>query len=219
MSPELAAFCTSWPLEPTIFAGPSLAAGRSARGAGGRLAVAATVLFGLVFVLPLTGRPAAANGGTLLVAQAPAGPYAVSVFTSPSPLRTGKVDVSVLVQRADADELVQDARVLVTAEELEHFGAAVEAPATQAQATNKLYYAAELDLPREGRWRFRVQVAGAAGEGMTGFEADVAPATLLDRPLLLLALALLPVLLLVWWRSRATPRRPGRAGRRGSSAP
>lgn len=217
MSPELAAFLTSWPLEASVLAGLGRAAGSSVRGTGERLTTGAAVLLGLALVLLLPGRPAAANGGTLQVSRAPAGPYAVSVFTSPSPLRTGEVDVSVLVQRADADELVQDARVLVTAEELDHFGAPVEAPATHAQATNKLYYAAELDLLREGRWRFRVQVAGAAGEGTVGFEADVAPTTLLDRPLLLVALALLPVLLLVWWRSRAR-RRPRRPARRGPSA-
>jgi hypothetical protein len=151
--------------------------------------------------------PVHANGGEVQLARHPAGPYELTVSTSPSPVRTGIVDVSVLVERAGAGEVVYDARVLVTAEPVDQPGPAGRFEATRERATNKLFYAADVSLPTEGRWRIGVQVAGPLGEGVASFEVEASRPTLLDRLLdnllqvvvLLLALAAAAS----WWRRPA----------------
>lgn len=159
---------------------------------------------------------ALANGGTLQVSET-VGPYQVSVYSSPSPPRVGLADVSVLVQRAETDEVVDDAQVEITAAPVGHAGSGGTYPATRGQATNRLYYAAHIPLGSEGRWRFEVMVAGPEGSGQVGFEAQVGQAGLLDSTLVWVVLALLPVAMvaLLIWRGGRKPRGERRAvGRR-----
>jgi hypothetical protein len=118
---------------------------------------------------------ARANGGQVRVASQPAGPYLVTVFTSPVPLRAGVVDVSVLLQRQGSQEIVEAARIAVvvttaSGEVVSRF------PATREQATNKLFYAAEFPLERPGQYWMTVEVDGPEGSGFVRFVATVEPA-------------------------------------------
>src|SRR5689334_5892537 len=115
---------------------------------------------------------ALANGGTPQLTLEPAGPYELTVTTSPSTLRVGQADVSVLVYQAASGELFQDARVTLTTEPLGHPGQRGQFAATHDQAENKLYYAANVQLPEAGRWRIGVQVRSSLGEGATSFEIE-----------------------------------------------
>ncbi len=150
----------------------------------------------LLLVLGLSAQPVLANGGTIQLADQPAGPYAVTVFTSPSPIRVGTVDVSVLVKRGQSEDLVLDAQVMVTAEPIDHQGAGGTFEATHDQATNKLFYAANVSLPTPGRWKLTVQIAGREGSGAVDFTVDVSPALLGMTPVELTCAAI-PVLGLV----------------------
>jgi hypothetical protein len=164
----------------------------------GRVPFAAVLAFlavPLLAAFPLA-RDALANGGTVRISRAAVGPYLVSVFTSPTPLRTGEVDVSVLVQDQER-ETVLDVPVRVEAVPLEADVAPLRHEATREQATNKLFKAAKFPVPREGSWEFRVHVGGAEG-GAISFRATLSNPTLLDRPYLLAALVLLPLALLGW---------------------
>ncbi|HEX9015295.1 MAG TPA: hypothetical protein VF960_04750, partial [Chloroflexota bacterium] len=58
---------------------------------------------------------ASANGGTVQISSVPSGPYQLSAFTSPNPIRVGIVDVSVLVQPAGSTDVVPEATVRVSA--------------------------------------------------------------------------------------------------------
>jgi hypothetical protein len=156
-------------------------------------AAAAAALFVAAAVL---APPLWANGGTVRISRSEIGPYLVSVFTSPTPLRTGELDVSVLVQDA-ARESVLDVPVMVEAVPLGVETDRIIHEATRQQATNKLFKAAKFDIPAEGRWEVRVQVGGAEG-GAVSFQAEFTSPTLLDRPYLLAALILLPLALLGW---------------------
>ena len=82
------------------------------------------------------------------------GPLIVTVFSAPVPLRVGSADLSVLVQT------VRDASPVLNAEvalQLSSPGSpAIHVPATRAQATNKLLYAAHPVLPSAGQWRLTV---------------------------------------------------------------
>jgi hypothetical protein len=101
-------------------------------------------------------RGAFADGGTLRASRQ-SGEYRISVFSSPTPLRAGPVDVSVLVQDAATGEVQHDLQVEVQAVRRGR-AAAIRRPATTQAATNKLFHAAQFDLPDPGRWNIAVSV-------------------------------------------------------------
>ena len=112
----------------------------------------------LVALLVLVAVRADADGGAV-VAQETVKDLTVTVFVAPVPLRAGPIDVSVLLQRAG--EPVLDADVAL---ELSGGSRVVSrAPANHAEATNRLLYAAQLDVPAPGAWRLDVAV-DAEGE-------------------------------------------------------
>jgi hypothetical protein len=177
---------------------PPRVVGRHAPGPARRVAT------GLVVCLllgPALASPLLANGGTVRLSRAAVGPYLVSVFTSPTPLRTGEIDVSVLVQDAAAERVV-DVPVWIEARPVDANGEPVRIEATRQQATNKLFKAAKFDVRGEGVWELSVQVGEGEG-GPVSFQATLTDPTLLDRPYLLAALILLPLAFLGWlWLGR-----------------
>lgn len=133
-----------------------------------RLACAA-----LVATLVLLGiERAEANGGTLRVARAPAGPYVLSVWTQPDPPRAGEIDVSVAVMSPATGEAVLDARAIVRAAA----GATMSMPVRTLErggGGNRLLYHALVDLPAASRWVMTISVSGELGSGETSFQIDV----------------------------------------------
>jgi hypothetical protein len=91
-----------------------------------------------------------ADGGTLRLSQAQ-GPFVISVFTAPAPLRVGTADVSVLVQRRAGSAVLLDASVELRARGPD--GTLVIQSASRARATTGLLHTALLALPSPGRWR------------------------------------------------------------------
>ncbi len=153
------------------------------------------ILVAILFLL-LTALPLLANGGKVRISRAPVGPYFVSVYSSPTPARTGKQDVSVLVQDS-ADRQVD---VPLTLElQAAGGGPARTFAVTRQAATNKLFKAAKFSIDAPGEWVFRIRV-GDVGE--VSFQATVERSTILDRPYLIAALILLPLLLVGWLVSR-----------------
>ncbi|MGI9069991.1 MAG: hypothetical protein ACR2JB_01345 [Bryobacteraceae bacterium] len=110
---------------------------------------------GIVGGLCLAARSLSADGG-IVQFQKQAGPFFVTVFSAPVPLRVGPADLSVMVQRADDRSEMLDCRAIL------HLAKAgerdIEAPATRAQATNKLLYAAAIVFPSPGKWRLTVGI-------------------------------------------------------------
>ncbi len=204
--------------------GPTLQSGQAGRlgmnsnpasqRSAGRTATRAALL-ALFVVQAILAPLALANGGTIQVASRPAGPYTVTVFTSPSPIRVGTVDVSVLVQHSGIEKLVQDARVTVTIEPVGRSGTRRTLEATHEQATNKLYYAANIDLPAEGWWWIGVDVAGAEGEGSVSFQVEAVGANLLEDPPVLILVMAVPLLLGVLWLWRSGDRAHPTEGEQG----
>lgn len=157
------------------------------------------LLLTLVAAAALAVPPAVlANGGIARLVRAPVGPYLVTVYSSPTPLRTGEVDVSVMVQDSTnelVDVAIEVEAVPLRVEEGGPSPETVRREATRQQATNKLFKAAKFDIEAPGDWRFRVRVESA---GEVEFEAPVVRSTILDRPYLLAVLILAPVLLIGW---------------------
>jgi hypothetical protein len=161
----------------------------------------------IAIALLLSARPAPGDGGAVQLRQTE-GRFVVTVFTAPTPLRAGAADVSVLVQDRDTSEPVLDAEILIVLTPLGWDGAAIHAAATRAVATNKLLYAAVMDVPLAGAWDLRVTVR-------RGHQAATVTGKLTFAPRLppLLAhwpyLAFPPVVVLVfvvhqWRRSRSS---------------
>ncbi len=119
----------------------------------------------LVLLLAAAGS-ARGDGGTLRLSER-AGPYRVSVFTAPEPLRVGPADVSVFVQDAGSGAAVGDAVVRLTLTPAAG-GRGLSCDATAEQAVNKLLRAAAVELPAAGTWDLEVDVEGPAGAARCG---------------------------------------------------
>jgi hypothetical protein len=113
------------------------------------------------------------DGGTIRLSERQ-GSYRITVFTAPTPLRAGPVDVSVLVQDATTEELVSGVQVTVKVELHRSPLATLHQVATTETATNKMYYAAAFDLPEPGRYSLEVSVEGSLGKATAHCEVDAA---------------------------------------------
>lgn len=127
----------------------------------------------ILSALLLSAAGARGDGGTVRVSE-PRGRWQVTAFTSPTPLRAGPIDVSVLVQDAKTGRPDPAARVTVTAASRATPPVVVSEPATTDAATNKLLVAALFDLPHGGWWDFQVEVRAAGETQAVTFEAEAA---------------------------------------------
>jgi hypothetical protein len=82
------------------------------------------------------------------------------------------VDISVLIQDAVTGQPVGHAMAAVRMTQIGQ--PALEYPATQDVATNKLLYAAEFELPAPGRWKLEVQVEGLRGSAVVVCQVEAA---------------------------------------------
>jgi len=150
---------------------------------------------------------ASADGGLVRVSQS-SGPLRVTVFSAPTPLRAGPIDLSVLVQGLSDDTPQLDAAVSLTLHPSDASQPEITAVATHDLATNKLLYAAAIDLPMAGRWNATLQVNREILR--FGFDAEPAAGNVATFwPYLALPFALLSLFALHQWRVARTNARPG----------
>ena len=144
----------------------------------------ALILLGLSLILTVSPRTVQAHGGGApQLTNADAGPYLVSAWTQPDPIRVGELHITVAVseppQPGDTDretgDLVLDATVSVGVDPVNQAGETLIVPATRDNAVNKLFYEADLELPAEGQWQVDILVEGPAGAGNTGFAVEALP--------------------------------------------
>jgi hypothetical protein len=157
------------------------------------------LLLVLILVLP-TGVAWAHGGGVPQLTNAEAGPYWVSVWTQPDPLRVGEAHITVAVSEPSATSEAQtadsgrayreagppilDATVQVQFKPLDRTGETLTALADHESAANKLFYEADLELPETGLWQVDITVEGPAGSGSASFEAQVSPPAAFDWTLI-----------------------------------
>lgn len=102
------------------------------------------------------------------------GPFVITLFSSPSPLRSGPADLSVLVESVENHSAILDADVSI---ELRQRNGGEEAvKASHAAATNKLLYAALPDIPNAGTWAVTIRVRRDKAEGLVRGNIEVLPA-------------------------------------------
>jgi hypothetical protein len=122
----------------------------------------------VIFIM-LSAAPLFGDGGTLRLTHH-FGKYQISVFTSPTLLRAGPVDISVLVQDAHSEQVRADVPVTIQLQRIDQTGSIFLQPATAAAATNKLFRAALFDIPDSGVWKATISI----GESATRTESVVA---------------------------------------------
>lgn len=139
----------------------------------------------MLLLLLITALPASASahgGGAPQMVNESAGPYWLSVWTSPEPAREGPLHVSIAIaepgqgQEQQAGPPVLGASVQVTLTPRSGGFAAINAPATNEQSANKLFYEADLSIPSAGDWTVEIDVDGAEGSGQARFNLAVRPA-------------------------------------------
>ena len=103
--------------------------------------------------------PLWADGGTVVL-QKRSGPFIITLFSDPTPVRVGRADLSVMCQKAEDNSPVLDAKVLLRLRRPSTGNDIVEftLPAKHESASNKLLYAAALDLPSPGNWKINIDV-------------------------------------------------------------
>lgn len=100
-----------------------------------------------------------------------AGPFVVSLFSTPEALGVGQADLSVMVEAQGSVLLNPEVTVTLTPED---GGAAVAAHLSHAHATNRLLQDAVVELPHAGRWNAVVRVRDAGREASAATELMVA---------------------------------------------
>ena len=169
-------------------------------------------LAGILIGLCASASLVLSDGGTVQF-QKQVGPFLVTLFSSPAPLRVGVADLSVLVQRAEDRTDVLDCRVTLRLAKPGEQGIRVDA--TRAQATNKLLYAASAVLPEPGKWSAEVEISANGRTFQAPGELDVSPPqprVITYWPYFVLpAVAVLLFVLNQWLKARRNIRnRPGR---------
>jgi hypothetical protein len=123
------------------------------------------------FLLGIWCAPASADGGSVSL-SGKKGSYQITVFSAPTPFRAGPVDLSVLVQDVSTGNPISPVQVTVRMTKPGRLS--LEYPATIEAATNKLFRAAQFEVPEPGRWELQVQVEGSHGLAVLGGEVEVA---------------------------------------------
>lgn len=181
-----------------------------------RHAFVSRVLLAAFVVLALTTAAKAHGIGTPRVVNKPAGPYLLSAWTDPDPLREDETHIVVGVTDAATNEpIVTGIEVAVTVTSADDPALSFTEIAA-ADSVNRLLYAVEFnDQLTAGRWLVSLRVSGAPGlgEGAT-FPIDVAPARGFNW--LWLGIGGLAAIVLGWLVVALRGEKPGRAHRLSS---
>jgi hypothetical protein len=129
----------------------------------------------LLSLLALIATLSFADGGTVLFHKS-AGDFDITVFSKSETVRAGINDLSVMVQRPD-HATVMDATVLLHLKQTQSSGdiTRLTAIATHAKATNKMLYAAPLNIPSTGAWILDADVTSQGKTGVATGQLQVLP--------------------------------------------
>jgi hypothetical protein len=119
-----------------------------------------------------TAIAAQADGGRLQMRQA-AGPFIVSLFTTPESLGVGQADLSAMIEEQGSGKVLLDADVVITLSPENGGSEAVVAHLSHAHATNRLLQDAVVQLPHAGSWRAVIQINQAGRHTSTATDLTV----------------------------------------------
>lgn len=108
-------------------------------------------------ILIASAQSARADGGRLRFREH-AGPFIVSLFTTPDPLTQGPADFSVAVEQSGEPGLIEDADIEIILIPASGAGHPITLHASRAAATSKWLQAANFRVPARGVWQVTVAV-------------------------------------------------------------
>lgn len=123
-------------------------------------------------VLGLSQSSVWGHGGAPRMKEEIVGPYKVSVWTSPAPLRVGRMHLSVGITRAQDSAPILDTHVHLRAYPIDHQENQIS---TVLSRSNMFLYDADLEILHAGEWEITLQVEGKEGNERTGFKFRVEP--------------------------------------------
>lgn len=113
----------------------------------------------VVLAVSMLTKSIRADSGTVLC-QRTTDSILVTAFSTDTPLRIGRSDISFLLESAADTQPILDARVFVELES--ESGTSLRAEATREQARNKLLYCSLIDFPEAGHWTMKIIVKHGA---------------------------------------------------------
>ncbi len=112
-----------------------------------------TLAVALFFTIPAHG-----DGGRVQM-HASAGPYMVTLFSTPDILVTGPADLSVGIEDTATGEFINDVDVELTLSQLDTASAnKIVAHTTHGSSARGILQAAQITFPQAGRWRITIDV-------------------------------------------------------------
>jgi hypothetical protein len=108
-------------------------------------------------MLAMVATAARADGGAMLLHQ-DAGPFTITLFAAPQPLRTGDADLSVMVQDRTSGEVLLDPAIDVTVAPAAASATQQTVRLTKGQASNRLLQASTVHFSSAGKWRLTLAV-------------------------------------------------------------
>jgi len=150
---------------------------------------AQTILILLLMVVPISlgfvTVVQAHGGGYPQISNQPVGPYRVSVWTQPQPLRAGSqahFTIAISKPLGKPGSLAENAGVPVLGADvqvelipLSGNTSTLMLQAKSGSGINKLYYETDVEMPAAGRWEVFLAINGDEGGGSTMFEIEVEP--------------------------------------------
>ncbi len=136
------------------------------------------------------------GGRTIELEDQPAGPYLVSVYSSPAPPVTDKLYLEIRVKDAESLRVIAGGIVMVRAEPVGFEAANVESEATHAIAPLIIDFAAHLPVSRPGTWQITIDIDGPRGPASLSFPLQINRTT--QSSPLLWPVAFLAAVGLVW---------------------
>ncbi|HCB48063.1 MAG TPA: hypothetical protein DEP47_00715 [Chloroflexi bacterium] len=132
------------------------------------------IVWSILFLIAVLTDPVGAHtAGKMQLSAAPAGPYKMTVWTSPEPATLDELHIALAVVLAEDASPVLDAEVLVQL--IPADGSLVlEEPATTEDSENKFLYEAIFEPATPGLYQVDIQVSGTDGAtGNTSFDLEI----------------------------------------------
>jgi hypothetical protein len=145
-------------------------------------------------MLAMVATAARADGGAMLLHQ-DAGPFTVTLFAAPQPLRTGDADLSVMVQDRISGEVLLDPAIDVTVAPAAASATQQTVRLTKGQASNRLLQASTVHFSNAGKWRLTLAVRRGNDTAQLSTECSVEPDR--SRATLVWFYVLLPVAIIL----------------------
>ncbi|MCB9423322.1 MAG: hypothetical protein H6667_26240 [Ardenticatenaceae bacterium] len=132
----------------------------------------AGLLVGLVMLVGGIRPLHAHGGGEIKIGREPVGPYKLTVWMNPPQAQPGETIHITVGALAEDDSPLLDAEMLVTMTDVS--GAIViTKPATNQQATNKLFYETDFPAPDEGLYEISVSMTRGDVSGQVAFQTEI----------------------------------------------